>query len=297
MRRTLAITLLCAGTASWGCASKSQDEEFEGLGYTASSSEPPPGVFLPLPPNDLAALQERGQLLYGMERTLRMGYEHGAYKVGVPEGDVIMPLVDVDPGGRSGQVIFLRWPRQVVGEGGALNPNDAKQWLMVSVLLGPDKVIDVELQDGAVSEQGSLWRRAHQIIAAAEVLREHSPGHSFHLFTLPEVMLTKNKRAPAKLVTHVYAMSAEGDGPDLEVILDAPRRKRPPEVLETRLIHAAPAAGRDPIEVELRQPAPATVARVMMRGPQSGDVAVRAGTTRWAISASDGRVVRSDDAG
>lgn len=298
MHRSAALMLVALLATSWtstGCASKSKDEEFAGLGMTDANSDPPPGIYTPIAPGDLRTLQERGQLLYAMERGLRMGYEQGAYKLGVPSGDVIMPLVDIDPGGRSGQVLFVRWPSEAVGEDGAVKPQDARRWLLVTLLLGPDRVMDVQLVDGPVAENEALARRVEAVIVAAEALREEAPGHSFHLFTLPEAMLTDNKRTRAKLVTRVYAMSAEGDGPDLEVVVDAPKRKRPLEVLHTTLVHEAPAAALDTIEVELDQPAPATVARVLMRGPQAGDVPVMAGGRPWVISATDGRVARDED--
>ena len=284
------LSFALAGSA---CAQKSKDDEFVDLGRTQANSEPPPGVFMPMTPGDLQAVQDRGRLLHAMERTLRLAYEQGAYKVGVPEGDVIMPLVDVDPGERSSQVVFLRWPKSAVGEGGALDPLDAQRWLMVSMLLSPDRVLDVELLGGKVVEDSPELARAQVILSAAQALRARTPGQSYHLFTLHEVMETDKKRRPAKLVTRVYALSSEGDGPDLELLIDEPRRSRAPEVLKTVVVHEAPASSGDPWVVEQSQPAPATVARVLARGPQAAPVQVRCSSGLWTISPADGRVARS----
>jgi hypothetical protein len=107
-------------------------------------------------------------------------------------------------------------------------------------------------------------------------------------------MATGNKKKPSKLATRVYALSAEGDGSDLEVLVDAPKRNRFPEVLGVETIHEKGAAKASPIRVALPQPGPATVVRAMLEGPDAGDVPVQASSgALYAVSARNGRITKS----
>jgi hypothetical protein len=276
-----------------GCKEQA-DTEFPDLGNTQASSEQPPGIFQPIPAGDVGEIEKRGALLYAMERTLRIGYEQGAFAVGMPEGDVILPLVDVDPGARSAQVLFVRWKAADKEADGELRPERADRWLLVSMMLEPERVLDRELLAGKVKEKTADYHRIDALLAAAEALRDKAPGEVFHLFTVNEVMATGNKKKPSKLATRVYALSAEGDGPDLEVLVDAPKRNRFPEVLAVETIHEKGAAKASPIRVALPQPGPATVARVMLEGPDAGDVAVQASSGAvYAVSARNGRITKS----
>ncbi len=273
------------------CAQGKNGDEFAGLGRRDASSAPPAGVYLPISDGDLGAVQERGVLLYGMERALRLGYERGAYAVGVAEGDVILPLVDVDPGGRSAQILFLRWGRDRVGVSGNLHPKWAERWLLVSVMLEPERIIDKELLAGDVQENSVEYHRAAAILSAAQSLREQTPEQAYHLFTVPEVVPTGNKRNPSKIATRVYALSATGSGPDIEVLVDQPKKSRIPEVLGSDVVHEAGTADATPLSVRSAQPAPATVARAMLQGA-AGNVEVESSAGLWMVSGRTGRVSR-----
>lgn len=287
----MALLVASACAHDKGKNKKNKDDEFAGLGVTQSSSEPPPGIFLPVVDGDVEALQSRGQLLFAMERSLRLAYEKGAFEVGVGEGDVVLPLVDVDPGGASAQVVFLRWPASAVGQGGALHPNAAERWLLVSLLLSPDKVLDVELLGGSVDPKGSEYRRAQAILEAAKVLREQAPNTVYHLFTVPELVPGK-KGVGHRLVTRIYAMAADVDGPDVELVVDEPRKRQVPPVIETRVVHQPDDLRSDPLVVRVAHPTPTTVARVLMRGEGAGEVRVRSTSGSWRVSAANGRVRR-----
>jgi hypothetical protein len=286
MRGPILVALLLAAVA--GCKEQ-QDSEFPDLGKSEASNEPPPGVWLPIEPGDTAAVEKRGVLLHQLERALRLGYEEGAYAVGVPEGDTIMPLVDVDPGGRSAQVLFVRWDRKQKGK--RLHPAGAERWLLVSMLLDPERILDRELLAGKVKENTPTFHRTYAMLVAAQTLADKTPGEVYHLFTVAELMPTEKKKKPVKIATRVYALSAEGDGPDMEVLVDQPKRKSPPVVLDAKTIHEAGAAQAEPLQVAAPHPAPATVARVMAKGPSAGDVPVAADSgVVYTVSARNGRI-------
>lgn len=265
---------------------KDDTDEFEGLGLVSASSEPPPGVLMPVSDVDLVAVTERGRLLQKMERALVLAYEQGVARVGgVPATDVVLPLVDVDPGGKSAQVMFVRWHGAATKE---LDPIEAERWILVSILMEPDRVLDVELLAGGIEAGSHFQRRIQTLLAAARTLSESAPGDLFHLLDLYEREDAAD--SASQVLGHVYALSADGDAADLEILVDAPapvrkveskksqqkKSRKPLEVRSSRTVHPRGRGAASPIVVELPQPAPITVARAMLLGPQAGDVLVLA---------------------
>jgi len=274
-----------------GCASNSNNDkdEFAGLGRVGNSSEPPPGVYRPITDGDLAAVQERGALLFNLQRSLRLGFEHGARAVGTAEGDIILPLADVDPGGRSAQVMFVRWSRDRVGVDGNLHPKYAQRWLLVSLMLEPERVLDRELLAGDVGEDTVEFHRAAAMLAAAKALQAKAPDTAFHLFTVPELTQTDSRRVPTIVATRVYAVATGEDGPDFEVLVDAAKKSQIPDVMSVTDVHAPGAVTAERITVQGAQPAPASVARAMTR---SGPVEVESSSGTWLVDARTGRISR-----
>lgn len=297
LRLALAVTL----GASSGCARMVEEGDLEQMGLSQASSEPPPGVLRPVESADLAAVHRRGQLLHQLEKTLDMAYTQGLHAVGSPgEGAVVMPLVDVDPGGRSAQVLFVRWRPNDQGVLPPLDWSTAERWLLVSMLLSPDRVLDVEVLQGAVPEGSHLATRVDCLVAAAQSARALAPDSVFHLLDLyEEVPVEPGKPAKGKtLQAHVYAMSADGDGVDLEVLVSLPRKRQPAEAREAWLVHEVGAVLTDPIRIETDNPGPITVARAMMRGLEAGEVEVVSAQGRWTVVSGTGLVRRaSGDSG
>lgn len=276
-----------------GCANKSNSEkdEFAGLGRVGGSSEPPPGVYMPIGDGDVGAVQERGAMLFDLQRATRLGFEHGAQAVGTAEGDIILPLADVDPGGRSAQVMFVRWSRDRVGADGNLHPKYAQRWLLVSLMLEPERVLDRELLAGDVGEDTVEFHRTAALLSAAKALQSAAPGVAFNLFTVPELRQTDSRRVPTIIATRVYAMGTPEGGPDYEVLVDAAKKSQIPEVLEVTKIHDAGAVTPETITVAAAQPAAASVVRAMTLGA-SGPVEVQSSSGAWLIDPRTGRVSR-----
>lgn len=276
-----------------GCASNSNNDqdEFVGIGQVGNSSEPPPGVLRPIVEGDLVAVQKRGAMLFNLQRALRLGYEHGAQSVGTAEGDIILPLVDVDPGGRSAQVLFVRWSRDRVGADGNLHPKYAKRWLLVSLMLEPERVLDRELLAGDVGEDTVEFHRVAAMLSAAKALQSRAPDTSFHLFTVAELAPTKSRRSSSMIATRVYAMGVADDGPDYEVLVDQAKKSKIPDTLTLTQVHAPGAIEGDRIRVPAPQPAPASVARIMSRGT-SGPAEVESASGLWLVDGRTGLVSR-----
>lgn len=276
-----------------GCASNSNNDqdEFAGIGQVGNSSEPPPGVVRPLVDGDLVGVQKRGAMLFNLQRALRLGYEQGAQAVGTAEGDIILPLVDVDPGGRSAQALFVRWSRDRVGVDGNLHPKYAKRWLLVSLMLEPERVLDRELLAGDVGEDTVEFHRVAAMLSAAKTLQSRAPDTSFHLFTVAELAPGKSRRRSTIIATRVYAMGVADDGPDYEVLVDEAKKSKIPDVLDVSEVHAVGAIDGERIRVPGPQPAPASVARIMSRGI-SGPAEVESASGLWLVDGRTGLVSR-----
>ncbi len=286
MRRSPPVAFaLVLGFLGPGCAKTSTEGELGDLGLGGASSEPPPGILVPVPATDMNATTLRGQVLAKMERALRLAYEQGLSRIG-DDGDVVLPMVDVDPGGKSAQVMFVKWSGPAAK---TLVATEATRWVLVSLLLDPDKVLDVELIDGKVEAGSHEARRVRSLLASARHLQKAAPGDLFHLMDLYE--RSDPSDAKSKTVARVYAMSADGDGPDLEVVIDEVKKKVEPAVLQDRLVHPRGKGVASPIVTATKVPTPMTVARAMLVQGGAPDVPVQmSDNSNWTISSADGRI-------
>lgn len=290
------LCLALAGGLSTGCARAAKEGDFAALGIHGANSEPPPGLHAPVAHTDFESISKRGRLLYAMERALLLAYEDGMHAVGDPGAVAVLPLVDVDPGGNSAQVVFVRWPTRSEGKQPELTVENAERWLLVSIVLNPDQVLDVELITGGIEEDTHAARRIQSILAAAESLRGQAPGQMFHLLDLyetrpVETKKKKKKQPEEKVVAHVYALSADGDGPDVDALVDEVPKRGAPNVLSVVVSHPPGRGVSDPIVVEAALPTSLSVARAMLRGPEAGDVLVFGEDERqFSINARTGAI-------
>jgi hypothetical protein len=287
----LLTTVLTLGSA---CAT-SKDAEGDLGTSDAAADKHTPGIYMPLSAGDLQATAERGRLLYDMERSLILGYERGLFRVGDPGTDAVMPLVDVDAGGRSGQVVFVRWKDEDVPDASNLDPTKAQRWLLVSLVLWPDNVLDVEQLTGYVAKGGSERMRIAGLLVAARKASELVPDQMFHMHALLEQAPSKDKRpgrGRKKLQLAVYLLSAERGGVDLEMTLELPK-KGPPVILAVKTPHEAGDVGDKLVQTRSLEPGPVTVMRVLQQGHTSGQVLVETeGGTTWNVSTEDGSLRR-----
>ena len=133
-RRRVAVALSLAPLVA--CAKRKKDDEgLEDVGLAGASSEPPAGMVAPIEPGDLAAVTSRGRWLFDAERSLGVAWTDGLARiVADPSKQAVLPIVDIDPGGRSSQVVFVRWP-PADRPREDLDPDEARRWVLVSLLL------------------------------------------------------------------------------------------------------------------------------------------------------------------
>ena len=285
--------MLVSVLASVSCLRAKEHGEFEDLGLSFSNSELPPGLYPAVTDSDLPAVSKRGRLVYAMERALKLAYEDGMFRAGDPNAVAVLPLVEIDAGGNSGEVVFVRWPTPPGGAAPQLLAENAERWLLASIRLNPDSVIDVELLSGKVDKDSHHARRITSLVTAADALRSEAPGALFHLLDVYEVIPGAKKKQPNRTVAHVYALSADGDGPDLEAVVDEIGKRGPPGVLSVGTTHPAGKGIADPIVVTTPNPGPLTVTRAMMRGPSAGEVLVITADDRsWVVDARTGEIER-----
>jgi hypothetical protein len=284
--------------ASFGCARMAAEgDDLEELGRRGASNDPPPGLLRPVAADDLVAVRDRGYLVYQLETALRMAYADGVATVGDPGTDPLLPLVDVDPGGRSAQALFVRWRPTAEGQRPTLAAATAERWLLVSMLLDPNRVVDVEILQGPVPPGSHLATRIDTVLAAAERVRTLAPGVMVHLLDVYEEVPVDPAR-PAKGTTmrgRVHALAADGRGADLELLVTPPARRKPAVVTQAVVVHASAAA--DPLRIDTPTPGPLTVARAMLRGPDAGSVTVQSPQGDWSVAAGTGSFRRADGAG
>lgn len=289
----LGLPLCLALLLAAGCAKNKTEGEFElgDIGLRGASSQPPPGIHMPVPPTDMQATTLRGQVLARMERALTLAYEQGLSRIG-DDADVVLPMVDVDPGGKSAQVMFVRWSGPAAK---TLEVTEAKRWVLVSLLLEPDKVLDVELIDGEVEAGSHEARRLRSLLAAARHLQKAAPGDLFHLLDLYERFDPAD--AKSKTVARVYALSADGDGPDIDIVVDEVKNKKnkknkgEPAVLADTLVHPRGKGVSSPIVTGTKVPTPMTVARALLAPAAQPEVLVlTSDDASWTISSADGRI-------
>ena len=91
----------------------------------------------------------------------------------------------------------------------------------------------------------------------------------------------------------MYALSADGDGPDLEVVVDEVVKKKTPAVLSVDETHATGNGVADPIVTNAKTPGSLTVTRAMLKGPEVGAVGVKtADGQQWSVDSRTGEITR-----
>ncbi|MEE9386231.1 MAG: hypothetical protein V3V08_22700 [Nannocystaceae bacterium] len=263
-----------------------------GLGTIgAASADMQPGLPTAVSPLDLEAVSERGRLLCQLERLLGLAYEVGLPRVGAVGAEVLLPVASVDRGGRSGDVTFFRWQSGEAADAlGTPDPLLATRWLVVPILLDPDRVLENEQFSDSIEKGSETHLRLVGFVRAAQAAQALDPAGSWSMHPVREYVRNGTKRARQ---TRVYMFARSEGAPDLEIVV-ADRKRRTPAVA-TSVVEQHPAGAYAAAELSLSvpQPGPMTVCRALRRGPAGADVVVR--TTqglRWRIDGGDGRIER-----
>jgi hypothetical protein len=193
-----------------------------------------------------------------------------------------MPRAEVDGGGQSGQVIWYRWLDSDLGEDKALNAEGARRWLLVPVLLDPDRVLEVEQTPHKIEYRHDEYYKVEAMLLAASQANAKYPEGRWGIHAYREIGSRSGKNMAT---TRVYLLAREAGTPDLEIVVaDARKKGERGEVITITEVHAAGAWGGEEILLEGDEPSPLTVARAAMAGGR-----LTARTKAGTIFVIDGR--------
>ncbi|MFO0637352.1 MAG: hypothetical protein U0168_31390 [Nannocystaceae bacterium] len=287
--------VLTLALVAGGCDHEKKDEFLVDIGVRDSSVERLPGTHTPIPRGALGEITRVGQWLDVSRRALQLASTEVLASMGEVDRDLVLPLVDIDPEGTTGQVVLVRWP----GARGKDTPpklDDAERWVLVSMGFGPDRIIDVELLQGELAPGSIERRRVQALLVAGDALQRRAPGQAFFTIDRFQTEPTGRKRKPERVATVVFALSQASAGPDLELAVEEPKRGKrhrndvPPLVREL-VVHEPGAFVGTTVALSLPDPHPLTVARALQTQQA---LTVRAGSGTYAI-AVDGTVSRTGD--
>ena len=256
-----------------------------GLGLQGASGQDSIDDTVPVEGERAELVARRGLLLGWEEYILAVGLNRGLSRVGGNANAAALPLASVDPGFNSGQVTVYRWLRSDVGDAGELEASRARKWLVVPLLLRPDQVLENEQFDVKIPEGSVPARQLEAVIVATRTLADQYPGGRWNPHAFVEV--APQPRGPQRRQTRVYMMASAAGFPDVELLVEDRRKKRPAQLLETVVHHEDGLEGWS--RVALERPGAMTVARaVAERDPNRRFEVTTVDGARWSIDPNTG---------
>ncbi len=212
---------------------------------------------------DLVGTAVRGKHLAKLERILALGMR-GIGQVGTSAAATLMPRAEVDGGGQSGQVIWYRWLDSDLGEDKELKAEGARRWLLVPVLLDPDRVLEVEQTPHKVEYKHDEYYKVEAMLLAASQANAKYPSGRWGIHAYREIGTRSGKNMAT---TRVYLLARDPGTPDLEIVVaDARKKGEHGEVIAVNEVHAAGGWEGQEIQLQGDEPSPLTVARAAIAG-------------------------------
>jgi hypothetical protein len=229
------------------------------FGYEDASSPDMAKIPYALDPNDLAGVEARGIEIWWEQRAMRLGDRGFAGFVGVTSA-VFVSIATIDPGGKSGQVAYYTWDEEALADGDA-SPEEARNWVVVSLTLDPDEALEPQAMDGKPDGEARRTIAALQVVQ--EAARKEYPGARFVGYTFREQVMANGEPTGLRQ-TRIYMIGADDKSPDIEYIVHDPsKKKQPPEIVSTQLQLAAGATSSLPLTTPAKTPGPSTIARAV----------------------------------
>jgi hypothetical protein len=219
---------------------------------------------------------------YAMHLAVNRGLKRARAKADIP----LLPIAEVDDRFNSASVTFYRWlPRDM--KDGQMRPDRASRWLVVPMLLKPDRVLENEQHSDYVEKNSPIAHEIHAVIAAGEWAQKEAQGTRWHMHTVRE---GPNTDGSYKNRTRVYAMSTDGSGPDLEFLFSDVKNDESPLLLGKTVVHEAGAWAGDEIKMSLPGPTAMTVARVLEKELLAQQVIAHGSDgSKWSIDSESGK--------
>ncbi|GEM_PF-4227780 len=296
-RRSVLLVMACglpalSSLGSTACARGQGADPRLGYHHAASSGlakTPAPGDR-----SELEALGLEGYRLYAMERVLKLALGRGLLRAGPTTAAAMVPVALVDDGGRSAEVVFYRWFEDDLLRDGSYDPARARRWLVVPMLLLPDRVLEVEQFNDTVEVGGNNHRKLQAIKIAAEFGEREWPGAHWRLHA-------QRERSPRGVlgskVTRVFMFAGDSSRwPDLELVVSDGKRARMGDIVTVNRPHEAGIFTRIPVQLSREFPGAMTVARVLETISVGEVMHVRGRDgTWWRIDGDKGAIRRDTD--
>lgn len=246
------------GPAGSGSA-KPDDAESGNFGYDDASSPDLAPIPHALEPSDIDGVQARGMTLWRMQRAMRLGDRAFAGFVGVTSAKFVS-LASIDPGNTSGQVAYYQWDQVDLDDGDA-TAEEARNWVVVSLTIDPDEVLEPQALEG--KPDGEVRRTIAALIVAQAAAEGEYADARWVAYTFREQQMQSGQPTGLRQ-TRIYMIGADDKSPDLEfTVLDPGKKKQPPQISERVLHLAGSATASLPLTTPALTPGPSTVARAV----------------------------------
>ena len=218
---------------------------------------------------------------YAMHLAVKRGLKRARSKADIP----LLPIAEVDERFNSASVTFYRWlPRDM--KDGKMHPDRASRWLVIPMLLKPDRVLENEQHADYVEKNSPLAHEIQAVIAAGEWALKEAQGPRWHMHTVRE---GPNTDGSYHNRTRVYAMSADASGPDLEFLFSDVKNEESPLLLGKAVVHEPGAWTGEEIKMSLPGPTAITIARVLEKELLAQKVIAHGSDgSKWSIDSESG---------
>ncbi|MGB1699633.1 MAG: hypothetical protein ACPHRO_06760 [Nannocystaceae bacterium] len=242
--------------------------------------------------SSLSLAAARGVDLHWRDRVYRVAMSRGVSRMAKTSVSTLLPVASADPGYHSGQLAIYRWRQRDIEEVD-LAPENGQKWMVVPVLLRPDRVLELEQFDYPVQKNSAEAREIEAVMVATNVARAEYSGGRWRMFAYPEVATNREDRL--RNLTRVYMLSEDDQAPDLDVLVADRVRRSPAKSLGLTVHHAPAAWERELIEVNSPQPTTMTVTRLVSREVLAREFEVLGSDgSRWSVHSETGAIERLD---
>ncbi len=223
------------------------------LGYSDASSSDLATLPAALADDDLDGNAARAEILWKLQRAMRVGERVFAANVGVTTTKFVA-VGRIDPGGGSGEIEFWRWNDEQLADGQA-SADEAQRWLLVPITFDPDTAMDPLKPEGGPDAEQSRILAA--ILLARATLERELPAARFDVYAFREQAASGKLRQ-----TRIYMLGSNNDSPDVELIItDAAKRNKSPSVASRRTHLDAGKLSTLPLTTAITPPGPSTIMR------------------------------------
>src|SRR5690606_28171411 len=128
-------------------------------------------------PSSLARARAHGEALWWRDHAVQLAVDRGLTRVGSNQSGPLLPIADVEEGFHGASVTFYRWlERDANKMGPARSSEFAQRWLVIPILLRPDRVLENEQFSTYLDPTSARGREVDAMLAVGDKLAADFPG-------------------------------------------------------------------------------------------------------------------------